>query len=128
MQPKCGKCGGGHRLENYGIRCSFCNGLRHSEDRYWKKKDNKPSNSTTNYLEVLVNDEDATLKKLNKICGANHHLSSRNNIPNRRFPMHVNEAEGIAEQVEGVNARDKTREAMPNSGARSKILLHFMKG
>jgi len=34
MQPKCGKCGGGHRLENCGIRCSFCNGLWHSEDRY----------------------------------------------------------------------------------------------
>jgi hypothetical protein len=27
----------------------------------WKKKDIKPSNSTANYLEVLVNDEKATL-------------------------------------------------------------------
>jgi hypothetical protein len=33
MWPQCGECGGGHRVENYGIRCSFCNGLRHSEDR-----------------------------------------------------------------------------------------------
>jgi hypothetical protein len=30
MRPKCGKCGGGHRVENCGIRCSFYNGLGHS--------------------------------------------------------------------------------------------------
>ncbi len=87
MRPKCGKCGEGHRAENYGIKCSLCNGLGHLEDRYWKKKDTKPSNSTTNYLEVLVNDEQATLTELNKICGANHHLSSRNMIPKRKLPM-----------------------------------------
>jgi hypothetical protein len=32
MWPKCNKCGTGHRTKNCGIRCSFCNGLRHSED------------------------------------------------------------------------------------------------
>jgi hypothetical protein len=61
MWPKCGKRGGGHRAENYGIRCSFCNDLGHSEDHCWKKKDTKPSNSIANYLEVLVNDEKTTL-------------------------------------------------------------------
>jgi hypothetical protein len=81
MRPKCGKCGGGYRAKNCGIRCSFYNGLRHSKDCCWKKKDTKYSNSTTNYLEVLVNDEEATLIKLNRICGANHHLSSKNRIP-----------------------------------------------
>ncbi len=30
MQPKCNKCGGGHRVENCGMRCSFCNGMGHS--------------------------------------------------------------------------------------------------
>jgi hypothetical protein len=59
MWPKCGKYSG-HKVENYGIRCSFCNGLRHSKDQCWKKKDNTPPNSTTNYLEVLFNDEEAT--------------------------------------------------------------------
>jgi len=103
MWPKCGKCGGGHRVENYGIRCSFYNGMGHSEDRCWKK-DTKPSNYTTNYLEVLVNDERATLTKLNRICGANHHLSFGNKIPKRRLLMSANEVEGIAEQVEGANA------------------------
>jgi len=70
---------------------------------------------------VLVNDEEATLKKLNKICGVNHHLSSGNNIPNRRFPMHVNEEERIAKQVEGANVRNKTRETMLDSGANKKF-------
>jgi len=118
MWPKCDKCGGGHRDENYGIRCSFCNGMGHLEDLYWKRKDIKPSNSTTNYLEVLVNDEKATLIELNRICGANHHLSFGNMIPKRRLPMLTNEAEGIVEQAEGVDVRDRTREAIPKPGAR----------
>jgi hypothetical protein len=128
MRPKCGKCGRGHRVENCGIRCSFCNGLGHSKDRYWKKKNIKQSNSIANYLEVLVNDEEATLIELNKICGVNHHLSSRNMIPKRRLSMQANEAEGIVEQAEGADVGDRTREAVPDSRASSKILLHFMKG
>jgi hypothetical protein len=102
--------------------------LGHLEDCYWKKKYTNLSNFTTNYLEVLVNDEEATLMELNKICGANHHLSSKNKIPKKRLPMETNEAKGIVEQAQGVEARDKTREAVPNFGARSKNLLHFMKG
>ncbi len=128
MWPKCSKCNGGHRAKNYGIRCSFCNGMGHSQDRCWRKKNTKPSNSTINYLEVLVNDEEATLNELNTICGANHHLTSGNMIPKRRLLVQANETEGVVEQVEGVDVRDKTREAVPDFGARSKILLHFMKG
>ncbi len=93
---KCGKCGGGHRAQKCGIRCSFCNGLQHLVDPCWKKKDIKPSNSTANYLEVLVNDEEATFTKRNKICGVNHHLSFGNKIPKKKLLMHVNEVEGIA--------------------------------
>jgi len=77
---------------------------------------------------VLVNDEKATLTELNKICGANHHLSSKNKIPKKRLPMETNEAKGIVEQAQGIEAGDKTREVVPNFGARSKNLLHFMKG
>jgi hypothetical protein len=74
------------------------------EDRYWKKKDTKPSNSTANYLEVLVNDEKTILTKLNRICGVNHHLSSGNMIPKRRLSMQANETKGIAKQAKGVEA------------------------
>jgi hypothetical protein len=120
MRPKCSKCGGGHRAENCGIRCSFCNGIRHLEDHCWRKKDTKPSNSTTNYLEVLVNDEEATLNELNKICSANHHLTYGNMIPKRRFLVQANEVKGVAEQAKGSNVGDKIRETVLDFGARSK--------
>jgi len=32
-RPKCAKCGMPHRTKNCGMKCSFCAGLRHSEDR-----------------------------------------------------------------------------------------------
>jgi hypothetical protein len=38
MWPKCNKCCGGHRAENYSIKCSLCNGMGHSEDHCWRKK------------------------------------------------------------------------------------------
>ncbi len=117
MWPKCG-CGGGHRVENCGIKYSFCNGLRHSKDRCWKKKDTKPSNSIANYLEVSINDEKATLIELNKICGVIQHLSYGNRIPKRRFSMQANEAEGIIEQAKRAKAGNKTKEVVLDSGAR----------
>ncbi len=66
--------------------------MGHLKERCWKKKNTRRSNSTTNYLEVLVNDEEATLNELNRICGANHHLTSGNRIPKRKFPIQANEA------------------------------------
>jgi len=105
-------------VKNCGIRCSFCNGLRHLEDHCWKKKETKPSNSIANYLEVLVNDEEATLIKLNMICGVNHHLSFGNRIPKRRLLMQANGVKGIAEQAKGIEARDRTREVVLDFGAR----------
>jgi hypothetical protein len=81
------------------MKYSFCNSLVHSKDCYWKKKDTKPSNSTTNYLKVLVNDEEAKLTELNMICGANHHLSFGNKIPQRRLLMKDNEVEGITNKL-----------------------------
>jgi hypothetical protein len=60
--PKCAKCGMFHRIENCGIKCSFCSGLGHSEDKCWKKpKDEKPHSRAANFLEVLLNDEETTL-------------------------------------------------------------------
>jgi hypothetical protein len=60
-RPKCARCGMPHRTENCGMKCSFCSGLGHSEDRCWKKpKDGKVHPRSTNFLEVLLNDEGAT--------------------------------------------------------------------
>jgi hypothetical protein len=62
-RPKCAKCGMSHRTENCGIKCSLCSGLGHSEDMCWKKpKDGKTHFGTTNFLDVLLNDEEATLQ------------------------------------------------------------------
>ncbi len=69
-RPKCAKCNMPHRIENCGIKCSFCAGLGHSEDRCWRKpKDGKVQSGAANFVEVLLNDEQATLKQLNKLCG-----------------------------------------------------------
>jgi hypothetical protein len=59
-----------HRIKNCEIKCSFYSGLGHSEDKCWKKlKDGKSPFGTTNFLEVLLNDEEATMQQLNKLCG-----------------------------------------------------------
>jgi len=62
-RSKCAKCGMSHRTENCGIKCSFCSGLGHSEDKCWKKpKDAKSHSGAANFLEVLLNDEKTTLQ------------------------------------------------------------------
>jgi hypothetical protein len=123
-RPKCAKCGMPHRTENCGIKCTFCTGLGHSEDRCWKKpKDGKSHSGATNFLEVLFNDETTTLQQLNKFCGSEN-LFSHTRVLRRK--IHVDVAAGGAEPTpqavgDGVGA---DREAT----VRSKILSHFIKG
>jgi hypothetical protein len=59
-RPKCAKCKGGHKTNNCGLKFSFYFGLGHIEDMYWKKF-TKGLPTTMNFLEVLVDDEEATL-------------------------------------------------------------------
>jgi len=88
-RPKCAKCGMPHRTENYGVKCSFCSGLGHSEDRCWKKsKDAKSHSGTANFLEVLLNDEAATLQQFNEMCG-NENVFSHIHVPRRRLPVEM---------------------------------------
>jgi hypothetical protein len=62
---KCGKCvRGWHKIENYGLKCSYCFGLGHIKECCWKSN-GKIFATFANYLEVLVNDEEATLVELN---------------------------------------------------------------
>jgi hypothetical protein len=62
-RPKCAKCGMSHKIENYRIKCSFYLGLGHYEDKCWKKpKDGKSHSGATTFLEVLLNDEEATIQ------------------------------------------------------------------
>jgi hypothetical protein len=59
---KCDKCEGGHRIKNCGLKCSYCFGLKHMKKCCWKKNGNGLATSA-NHLEVLINDEEATLAK-----------------------------------------------------------------
>jgi hypothetical protein len=45
--------------------------MGHTKDRCWKKNW-KGSFAFMNFLEMLVNDEKATLTKLNWLCGVKH--------------------------------------------------------
>jgi hypothetical protein len=120
---KCAKCKLPHRTENCGMKCSFCTGLGHSEDRCWKKpKDGQSQSGAANFLEVILSDEAAT-EQLNKLCG-NESLFSYTRVPRRRTPVEVmpERLGPIPEAVgEGIGAgRD--------ASVRSKILSHFIKG
>jgi hypothetical protein len=122
--PKCAKCGMPHKTENCGIKCTFCLGLGHSEDRCWKKpKDGKSHSGAANFLEVLLNDEVATMQQLNKLCG-NENLFSYTRVPRRRIPIDVTPGGAMPtlETVgDGVGASRDT-------SVKSKILAHFIKG
>jgi len=83
----------------------------------------KPHSGAANFLEVLLNDEEATLQQLNKLFG-DENIFSYTRVPRRR--MHVEMAPagtGPSFEVEGENTR-MNRENF----VRSKILSHFIKG
>ncbi len=124
FEIKCAKCSMFHRTKNCGIKLSFYSGLGHFEDRCWKKpKDGKFHFRATNFLEVLLNDEEATIQQLNKLCG-NENLSSYTRVPRRR--MHVDVAPGGV-----VPTTEATRDGAGvnrDTSIRSKILAHFIKG
>jgi len=123
-QPKSAKCDMSHRTENCGIKCSFCSSLGHLKDKCWKKpKDGKSHFGTTNFLEVLLNNEEATRQHSNKLCG-NENIFSYTRTPKRR--MHVEVALGsvipsLEVAGEGIGVNQET-------SIKSKILSHFIKG
>ncbi len=86
-RPKCAKCGMSHRTENCGVKCSFCARLGHSKDRCWKKpKDGRSHSRAANFIEILLNDEEAALEQLNRLCG-NEKVFSYTRVPWRRMPI-----------------------------------------
>jgi hypothetical protein len=72
-------------------------------------------------LEVLFNDEEATMQQLNKLCW-NENIFSYTRMPRRRIPIDV--APG------GVVPTPKANGVGVNQDAsiKSKILAHFIKG
>ncbi len=60
--------------------------------RCWKKT-TKGLLVTTNFLEVLVDDEESTLAKLNRVHGDDQHIFFGVKTPKRRLPISTNQAE-----------------------------------
>jgi hypothetical protein len=123
-RPKCARCGMPHRTENCGVKCSFYTGLGHSEDKCWKKpRDGRTHPGSTNFLEVMLDDEEATLHQLNELCGGEN-LFSYTQVPRRRMPVEATLATlGLTPDhiIEGTGANRE-------ESVRSKILSHFVKG
>ncbi len=86
LRPRCAKCGGGHNINNCNLKCYFCLGMGHTKDRCWKKNGKGPS-ACANFLKKLVNDEEATLIKLNQLFGIKHNVFSKIKMPKHK--MHV---------------------------------------
>ncbi len=123
-RPKCAKCGMPHRIDNCDVKCSFCSGLGHLEDRCWKKpKDERSNSGAVNFLEVLLDDEAATAEQLNRFC-ENENVFSYTRLPRQRQPVELTLA-GAGPSAEV--AKDGTVTNREHS-VRSKILSHFIKG
>jgi predicted aspartyl protease len=123
-QPKCAKCGMPHRTENCGVKCTFCARLGHSEDRCWKKpRDGKAHPGSANFLEVMLDAEEATLQQLNELCGSEN-MFSYTRVPRRRVPVEVTPttSEQTHDATIGNSGIDR------GESVRSKILSHFIKG
>ncbi len=123
-RPKCAKCGMPHRTDNCGVKCSFCSGLGHSEDRCWKKpKDGRSNSGAANFLEVLLDDEAAIAEQLNRFC-ENENVFSYTRLPRRRQPVELTSA-SAGPSAEVAEDGTVTNREHP---VRSKILSHFIKG
>ncbi len=113
-----------HRTENCGIKCTFCAGLGHSEDRCWKKpKDGKPHSGIANFVEVLLDDEKATLRQFNKLCGSEK-VFSYTRVPQRQIPVEVAPTGNVPSpevDEEGMRVNRETT-------VKSKNFSHFIKG
>jgi len=57
---------GGHNINNCDVKCFFCLGMGHTKGRCWKKNGKGPF-ACANFLKKLLNDEEATLIKLNQL-------------------------------------------------------------
>jgi hypothetical protein len=121
---KCAKCNMPHRIENCGIKCTFCACLGHSEDQCWKKpKDGKSHSGTANFVEVLLDDEEATLQQLNRLCGSEK-VFSYTRVPRRRTPIEV----ALTGNISPPEVVEEGTRVNRETTVRSKILSHFIKG
>ncbi|CAK9216046.1 unnamed protein product [Sphagnum troendelagicum] len=80
---KYAECNMPHRTEGGEIKSTYCAGLEHSEDDYWKR----PRFGAANFLETLPDDE-GTLQQSNKLCRSEK-IFSYTGAPRRRMSVEV---------------------------------------
>jgi hypothetical protein len=113
-----------HRTENCGVKCSFCSGLGHSEDKCWKKsKDGRSIFGAANFLEILLDDEASTIQQLDKFC-ENENVFSYTRIPRQRQLVELPAATAGPSTEAAEDGTVMNRE----HSIRSKILSHFIRG
>jgi hypothetical protein len=125
-RSKCAKCNEGHKIDNCGLKCSFCFGLRHMEEKCWKKN-LKGTTTVINFLKVVVNDEKTTLFELNKICNTNHDLLFGIKMPKKNLPIILSFARKIIEEMTN-EENNETSNVGVEVIVRFMILSHFIKG
>jgi hypothetical protein len=76
-----------------------------------------------NFVEVLLDDEQATLQQLNRLCG-DKNLFSHTRAPRRRMPIEVAPMANVPSLEIAGDGTGVIREAT----VKSKILSHFIKG
>ncbi len=74
-------------------------------------------------MEVLLDDEEATLQQLNRLCG-NEKVFSYTRVPQRRIPVEVAPAGNVPSPEVAEEGTKVNRETT----VKSKILSHFIKG
>jgi hypothetical protein len=105
------------------MRCGYYFGMGHIEHKCWKHgKDGKAQFVANNYLEILVDDEDAMLEELNKLCATKHDVFIIVKIPRKCLFIKATNGEVVCDHEAGhvdINT---------SSIIRSKIFTHFVKG
>jgi hypothetical protein len=68
--------------------------MGHTKNICWKcGKDGKTPFVANNYLEVLIDDEEATLEQLNRLWNMKHDVFSKAMIPRRHLPAETTNGE-----------------------------------
>jgi len=87
-RSKCQKCGGLHKIKNYGFKCNFYGKMVHVEKKS-EKNNLKSEIVATNFMKFLVDDKEVTLAQLNKMCGPNNDVFYHVRVPKKRIAMNV---------------------------------------
>ncbi len=79
-------------------------------------------------MEVLVNDEEATLAKLSRLCGVNNNIFFGTRVPRKRNPVVAPTVDKDEEKPHEEDTTTLRRLGNEISNAKLKILTHFLKG